>query len=429
MIRDLTGENVKTKPPRAHQRIEDDIRFKVREGQLPAGTMLASRHNLAREYGVALSTAQQAVANLIAEGLLETFDRRGTFVTHTGHSRRTAEGRDPVKPGTRSAAAPGSTTATLGIVATARIDFAASPDIGSLWARLAIRSLEQVFSAAGGTAHYFDRYPGKIGPCPSVLDEVNAISLPQAIKSLRADGADAIAVVALCDARDMSDEVIGVIDIEHVPAVYISWHEIPPPLAQVFYDNPFAGYQAAQHLLRKGYRHLVFLAPFADLWLTERIAGACNAVRHAGCSQEAMRVYPAERTKEMYFKETSDLATYRMARTLFTDMPTWSNSSEPPGIIAPNDHTAYAVLRAAAEAGKTAGRDFGLVGFDDDTRSCVAGLTTVRPPVEAMGEEAGRLLLRTLQSGKEGVQVRLRSHLIPRATTVMRPTAYAEGRD
>ena len=56
----------------AYRRIEEDIRAKVRDGRLPAGTMLTGRHNLAREYGVALSTAQQAVAKLIADGILFT---------------------------------------------------------------------------------------------------------------------------------------------------------------------------------------------------------------------------------------------------------------------------------------------------------------------------------------------------------------------
>ncbi len=86
-------------------------------------------------------------------------------------------------------------------------------------------------------------------------------------------------------------------------------------------------------------------------------------------------------------------------------------------IIAPNDDSAYAVLDAATKCGLSAGHDFGLVGFDDNPRSFAEGLTTVRPPVEAMGEEAGRLLLRTLHGDKKGQLVRLRSHLIPRLST------------
>jgi len=419
----------KTKPSPAYQRIEEDIRAKVRGGQLPAGTMLASRHNLAREYGVALSTAQQAVARLIADGTLETSDRRGTFVARP---QAPAGEQLPETPAHRQRAT-GQIGATLGIVSTARIDFSAAPDVGSLWARLAVRSLEQVFSGAGGTTHFFDRYPADRGPYPRGLDDTSAVSIPEAIRSLQAGGADAIAVIGLCDAKDSSDEVVSAVDVAHVPTVYISWHEIPPPLAQVFYDNRFAGYQAAQHLLFKGYRRLVFLAPFADGWLAERIGGARDAVRHAGLPYDTLRLHPGGRPIEFYDQYASGDAVCAMALALFAGALGGGDAGEPVGIIAPNDETAYAVLGAAAQLGLTAGTGFGLIGFDDDARSCALGLTTIRPPVEAMGEEAGRLLLRALYENKTGLQMRLRSHLIPRASTLLNPIplspiAVSEGR-
>ncbi len=402
------ADKTKKRTAPAYQRIEEDIRCKVRDGRLPAGTMLAGRHSLAREYGVALSTAQQAVARLIMDGVLESSDRRGTFVAHR---------RERQEQNTNGAAMRQS-VATLGIVATARIDPGAVPDVGSLWMRLAIRSLEQVFSADGGTTHFFERFPEERGPYPRGLDEANAVSVADAIRSLRQQGADAIAVIGLCDAKDMADEVISVLDVEHVPAVYVSWHEIPPPLAQVFYDNRYAGYQAAQHLLRKGYGQLAFLAPFADAWLAERVEGARDAVRHAGLPPETVCLYPECRPAEFYDPHAPIQCVPAMAQALFTELR--AQADDPVGIIAPNDVTAYAVLDAAAGCGLSAGMQFGLVGFDDDARSCTAGLTTVRPPVEAMGEEAARLLLRALHGDKKGLRLCLRSQLIPRASTNLR---------
>ncbi len=419
----------------AYRRIEEDIRSRVRDGRLPPGTMLANRHNLAREYGVSLSTTQQAVANLIAAGVLETFDRRGTFVTraqhpHDSHGPRAgddgglrramgAQGvREPQPP-----ASTGLTAATLGIVATARIANAASSDVGSLWARLAIRSLEHVFSAAGGTTRFFDRYPEGRGAASRPWDDAHAISIPQAIAALREEGADAIAVVGLCDAVDMSGEVVSAVDVETIPTVYISWHEVQPPLAQVYYDNRFAGFQAAQHLLRQGYQQLIFLAPFTDAWLTERVQGAQSAVRQAGLLDDALCFYPSGSLAESYDRLVSSACVYDLAQTAFAQG--WEalcpGSEGPYGIIAPNDDTAYAVLDAASKHGQEAGVDFGLIGFDDDPRSYVVGLTTVRPPVEAMGEEAGLLLLRALAGDKQGQGMRLRSHLISRASTCLYP--------
>lgn len=423
-------------PLLAYERVEEDIRGKVRDGRLPAGAMLANRHNLAREYGVSLSTVQQAVANLIADGTLESFDRRGTFVAHSrGAEEETSrllvsalheviDGRAVVDAGhDLSLALPvWKTSATLGILSTARIRPADSDNVGSLWARLVIRSLEDFFSAAGGATRYFDRYPEGRGPYERGFDDANAFSVAEAIHALSAEGADVLAIIGVCDSRDLSDEVVAAVDIERTPTVYISWHEIHPPLAQVYYDNRFAGYQAAQHLLRKGYRRLTFLAPYAEGWLTERIEGSYDAVRHARLPLETLQIRPNQPIEPIYHPERVMETFYGVAQQIFQDARASSGSgaAEPWGIITPNDHTAYLVLKAAAEQGKTAGIDYGLIGFDDDFRSCSLGLSTVRPPIEAMGTEAGQLLLRSLQSKSSGLQVRLRSNVIPRASTALR---------
>jgi DNA-binding LacI/PurR family transcriptional regulator/DNA-binding transcriptional regulator YhcF (GntR family) len=424
----------------AYQRIEEDIREKIRDGRLPAGAMLSNRHNLAKEYGVALSTAQRAIANLIADGTLEAQDRRGTFVAHPSglqEERAVAFFDAPPSPTIGLSAEPapppaslraaGQTSATLGIISTSKIEPANSLDSGSLWARLAIRSLEYVFSAAGGTTHFFDRYPDALGPYDGDVDDAKAIPMCEAIAALRAEGADALAIVGLCEGRDMSDEIVAAVNIEHVPTVYISWHEMRPPLAQVFYDNPFAGYQAAQHLLRKGFRRLAFFAPFTETWLTERIEAARDALRHAGLPPESLRIYPDRPPRRAYDRDQADAWMYALARQAFAEGWFFADVSkaDPWGLIAPNDYTAYAIQRAAAEHNKLAGIDYGLIGFDDGPQSSAMRLTTVRPPIEAMGQEAGRLLLRTLQGEEIGSQVRLRSHVIPRASTSLRRRTVA----
>jgi DNA-binding LacI/PurR family transcriptional regulator len=308
-------------------------------------------------------------------------------------------------------------------VSTSRIYAEDALDVGSLWTRLAIRSVEQVFSAADGATYYFDRYPDHRGPYESGFGDPNAIPMAEAIAALRAEGAEALAIFGVSDPRDMSDEIMAAVDIEQVPTVYLSWHEVRSPLAQVFYDSRYAGYQAAQHLLRKGYRNLLFLAPFTENWLVERIDGVRDAIRRARLPADTLQVYPAELPQISYNRERIDASAYRMAHQAFVDGRVFSEpaTAPPRGIIAPNDQTAYAVLRAATEHGKVAGVDYGLIGFDDDYNSRTVGLTTVRPPVEDMGKEAGRLLLRALQGERSGLQVRLRAHAIPRASTSPRP--------
>ncbi len=433
MTSDIAPKNRRPVSPQpAYQAIEMDIRRKIRDGSLPAGTMLAGRHNLARQYGVSLSTIQQSIANLIADGTLESIDRRGTFVAQPrpapeietaaqdGLAVVNAEGHGSAHTGRSAPVVPPleRTSATLGIIGTAPICVETAWDTGSLWTRLAVRSLESVFSAAGGTTHYFDRYPAQAARTGE-FNDADAVPIAEAIAALRAQGAEALAFVGLTDPLDLSEEILSAVDVEQVPTVCLSWHEVRPPLAQVFYDSRFAGYQAAQHLLRRGYRRLLFLAPCTAPWLEERIRAAQEAVRHAGLPPEALLVYPAQRPSRGYDRKHSGEWVYAAACQALIDHRVFSGAEAGCswGLIAPNDRSAYGVLQAASEAGKIAGQDFGLIGFDDDTRAYSVGLTTVRPPIEAMGEEAGRLLLRALQGENSGLQVRLRSQVIPRAST------------
>lgn len=59
--------------------IADDLRAKIESGELPPGKRLPSGRELARSYGVALMTAQNALQRLRDEGFLHS-SSRGYFV-------------------------------------------------------------------------------------------------------------------------------------------------------------------------------------------------------------------------------------------------------------------------------------------------------------------------------------------------------------
>jgi DNA-binding LacI/PurR family transcriptional regulator len=58
------------------------------------------------------------------------------------------------------------------------------------------------------------------------------------------------------------------------------------------------------------------------------------------------------------------------------------------GIVCVNDAAAIGVRNAFAPEGLVAGRDYGMVGFDDSPASLDAGITTLRPPLERLGRTA-----------------------------------------
>ncbi|SEG76792.1 regulatory protein, gntR family [Thermomonospora echinospora] len=63
-----------------YQQVADILRDRIRTGELAPGQLLPSEPHMVDEFGVARSTARQALAVLRGEGLVVTVPRRGTVV-------------------------------------------------------------------------------------------------------------------------------------------------------------------------------------------------------------------------------------------------------------------------------------------------------------------------------------------------------------
>lgn len=68
----------------ASQQIADQIRAAIDAGRLRAGEMLPSQARLASHYGVARETTKAALAQLRNEGLVRSWQGKGTFVRDAG---------------------------------------------------------------------------------------------------------------------------------------------------------------------------------------------------------------------------------------------------------------------------------------------------------------------------------------------------------
>ena len=63
-----------------YRRIEEDLRARIRSGELQPGTQLETEQDLMERYRVSRATVRQALAPLIAQGLLEIRRGLGTYV-------------------------------------------------------------------------------------------------------------------------------------------------------------------------------------------------------------------------------------------------------------------------------------------------------------------------------------------------------------
>jgi GntR family transcriptional regulator len=63
-----------------YQKLRDDFVLKIARQEWPAGEAIPGQEELAKSYGIAVGTVRKAVDLLVAEGLLERIQGRGTFV-------------------------------------------------------------------------------------------------------------------------------------------------------------------------------------------------------------------------------------------------------------------------------------------------------------------------------------------------------------
>lgn len=409
-----------------YSQIETHLRDRIGRGQWPVGSRLPSRRELAKEYGVSLITLERAVTSLITDGLLRADDRRGTYIASSGATTSPATISDtsahfPLRDvaSVFAAEAPtrSGTDLSVGIIASLYVGDKDHLELNNFWVRLLVDSVEQALSREGIVTRFFNRVSG------SASNRV-LIPIAERLQDALAEQVSAIVVIGIDVAPDVLDKSLAVLEGNSTPVVCVTTGELRRPAAHVFYDHHSAGYQAAEHLLQAGRRDLLFFAPFTAFWVDERCRGVQSAVEHARDFVKTFdHVAPAVRmlppsSGPWVNEEDPTLIGYAAARQAIESGSVFLPGQPGPGVICANDGVAFGFLQAAKEAGKIVGVDFALISFDDHPAARVAGLTSLRPPMEAMGQEAARLLHRALKEGRQAsIQVRLRWHLLPRAST------------
>lgn len=83
--------------------VAEQIRERIRSGVLPAGSRLPPIRQLARELGLTRLTVHSAYAELQADGWIESFVGRGSFVAQRPGAQAPHQAPAPLSPGSRSA--------------------------------------------------------------------------------------------------------------------------------------------------------------------------------------------------------------------------------------------------------------------------------------------------------------------------------------
>lgn len=166
------------------------------------------------------------------------------------------------------------------------------------------------------------------------------------------------------------------------PAVLIDIHN--EAYDHVTVNNVAGGRLAAQHLLACPAETFViaveerFHTPFASGVFRERLAGFKAVMREAGHDLPEANILTAEFSWESARAATGQLL---------------AHAHGPANVFATCDLFAQGALDELHTRGREAGGDLRLIGFDDQPWASEHGLTTIRQPIEEIGETAARLLL------------------------------------
>lgn len=190
--------------------------------------------------------------------------------------------------------------------------------------------------------------------------------------------------------RPMREDVMEMLRRAGIPIVSIGHKPSPVSRGQVILDN-FGGAQSAmRHLLSQGHRKIVHLSGQADYGDTiARRDGMVAALAEVGMEMDDLHIVGGEFHQNFGYKATLDLIEERRDFT---------------AIFAGDDDIAAGVLLALRERGVRVPQDVSVIGFDDafHAKHMWPPLTTVRQPMDAIGEAAARLLLELLANPTSG---------------------------
>ena len=196
---------------------------------------------------------------------------------------------------------------------------------------------------------------------------------------------DAVSPAGVILTPPLSDDrhVLSLIEQRGLPYVRIAPMLDPDRGSTVLMDEYDAARAITDHLLRKGHRRIGFVrGPSVHLVSMRRYNGYANALGGKG-----LRIDPALIVQGDFSRQSGR----EQAATLFAAKPT--------AIFASNDEMAAGVIDAANAAGIAIPGDISLAGFDDNAiaRTVRPRLTSVRQPLEEMGEAACKLLIERIR--------------------------------
>jgi LacI family transcriptional regulator len=174
-----------------------------------------------------------------------------------------------------------------------------------------------------------------------------------------------------------------------LPTVAVAGHRRVKGVTNLILDHRTAARMALSHLTELGHEEIALMkGPASSSDSEDRWKAIVEVSRKLG-----IRIRP-----ELIVQLEGDTATpdlgYPFAKQLLSRKGAFT------ALFCYNDNSAIAAIRAIHEAGLRVPEDISVVGFDDIQSAAysIPGLTTVRQPLQKMGEIAARTLLSRIEN-------------------------------
>jgi LacI family transcriptional regulator len=200
------------------------------------------------------------------------------------------------------------------------------------------------------------------------------------------------AIIAIANWSNLETRLLAEISTRHIPAVMIGRELTGSPISSVVVDNEAGTRQALQHLYELGHSNIAFIkGPRTLVDSAQRWHGLESFAREVGLAINPNLVAEIKGRNSTYAEG------YQLAEELL------QRNSEFTALVAFDDLTACAAIRALTKSGRVVPRDCSVVGFDDIPNSAFYNppLTTIQQQLEMQGSLAAEIVEELIRAAAE----------------------------
>jgi DNA-binding LacI/PurR family transcriptional regulator len=195
-----------------------------------------------------------------------------------------------------------------------------------------------------------------------------------------------------------------------LPTIAVAGHRLVKGVTNLILDHRSAAQMALMHLNKLGHKEIAFMkGPTSSSDSEDRWKAIVRVSDELG-----IRINPELVIRLKGDKVTPDLG-YVFAKRFLA-----RNHGPFTALFAYNDTSAIGAIRAIHEAGLQVPDDISVVGFDDIESAAYnnPAITTVRQPLQKMGEIAAQTLLNQIENGKPYVaEITIEPEFVVRSST------------